>query len=81
MVRPADEDRHNPSVQDCPQEYTDHLGRKKTIRNVKTGEVTVQWKHSPDTLRNHLLDTCTYNAAVTEHLQGEMPTDEEYGRI
>lgn len=68
MVRPADEVGTIHLFKDCPQEYTDHLRseEKQEIRNVKTGEVTVQWKPLTGHPTNHLLDTCTYNAAVAD---------------
>ena len=68
MVRPTDEVGTIHLFKDCPQEYTDHLRseEKQEIRNVKTGEVTVQWKPLTGHPTNHLLDTCTYNAAVAD---------------
>ena len=68
MVRPTDEVGTIHLFRDCPQEYTDHLRseEKQEIRNVKTGEVTVQWKPLTGHPTNHLLDTCTYNAAVAD---------------
>lgn len=68
MVRSADEVGTIHLFKDCPQEYTDHLRseEKQEIRNVKTGEVTVQWKPLTGHPTNHLLDTCTYNAAVAD---------------
>lgn len=68
MVRPIDEVGTIHLFKDCPQEYTDHLRseEKQEIRNVKTGEVTVQWKPLTGHPTNHLLDTCTYNAAVAD---------------
>lgn len=68
MVRPADEDSTIHLYKDCPQEYSDHLRseEKQEIRNVKTGAVTVQWKPLTSHPVNHLLDTCTYNAAVAD---------------
>ena len=33
---------------------------------MKTGEGTVQWKPLTGHPTNHLLDTCTYNAAVAD---------------
>ena len=68
MVRPTDEVGTIHLFKDCPQEYTDHLRseEKREIRSVKTGEVTVQWKPLTGHPTNHLLDTCTYNAAVAD---------------
>lgn len=68
MVRPANEDSTIHLYKDCPQEYSDHLRseEKQEIRNVKTGAVTVQWKPLTSHPVNHLLDTCTYNAAVAD---------------
>jgi phage terminase large subunit (gpA) len=68
MIRPADEDGTIHLYKDCPQEYSDHLRseEKQEIRNVKTGAVTVQWKPLTSHPVNHLLDTCTYNAAVAD---------------
>ena len=68
MVRPTDEVGTIHLFKECPQEYTDHLRseEKQEIRNVKTGEVTVQWKPLTGHPTNHLLDTCTYNAAVAD---------------
>lgn len=68
MVRPTDEVGTIHLFKDCPLEYTDHLRseEKQEIRNVKTGEVTVQWKPLTGHPTNHLLDTCTYNAAVAD---------------
>nr|DAN39069.1 MAG TPA: terminase large subunit [Caudoviricetes sp.] len=68
MVRPTDEVGTIHLFKDCPQEYIDHLRseEKQEIRNVKTGEVTVQWKPLTGHPTNHLLDTCTYNAAVAD---------------
>lgn len=68
MVRPTDEVGTIHLFKGCPQEYTDHLRseEKQEIRNVKTGEVTVQWKPLTGHPTNHLLDTCTYNAAVAD---------------
>ena len=68
MVRTTDEVGTIHLFKDCPQEYTDHLRseEKQEIRNVKTGEVTVQWKPLTGHPTNHLLDTCTYNAAVAD---------------
>lgn len=68
MVRPTDEVGTIHLFKDCPQEYTDHLRseEKQEIRNVKTGDVTVQWKPLTGHPTNHLLDTCTYNAAVAD---------------
>ena len=68
MVRPTDEVGTIHLFKYCPQEYTDHLRseEKQEIRNVKTGEVTVQWKPLTGHPTNHLLDTCTYNAAVAD---------------
>lgn len=68
MIRPADEDSTIHLYKDCPQEYSDHLRseEKQEIRNVKTGAVTVQWKPLTSHPVNHLLDTCTYNAAVAD---------------
>lgn len=68
MVRPTDEVCTIHLFKDCPQEYTDHLRseEKQETRNVKTGEVTVQWKPLTGHPTNHLLDTCTYNAAVAD---------------
>lgn len=68
MVRPANEDGTIHLYKDCPQEYSDHLRseEKQEIRNVKTGAVRVQWKPLTSHPVNHLLDTCTYNAAVAD---------------
>lgn len=68
MIRPADEDGTIHLYKDCPQEYSDHLRseEKQEIRNAKTGAVTVQWKPLTSHPVNHLLDTCTYNAAVAD---------------
>ena len=68
MLRPADEVGTIHLYKDCPQEYSDHLRseEKQEIRNVKTGAVTVQWKPLTSHPVNHLLDTCTYNAAVAD---------------
>ena len=68
MIRPADEDGTIHLYKECPQEYSDHLRseEKQEIRNVKTGSVTVQWKPLTSHPVNHLLDTCTYNAAVAD---------------
>lgn len=68
MIRPADEDGTIHLYKECPQEYADHLRseEKQEIRNVKTGAVTVQWKPLTSHPVNHLLDTCTYNAAVAD---------------
>lgn len=68
MVRPTEMVGTIHLFKDCPQEYTDHLRseEKQEIRNVKTGEVTVQWKPLTGHPTNHLLDTCTYNAAVAD---------------
>lgn len=68
MVRPANEDGTIHLYKDCPQEYSDHLRseEKQEIRNVKTGAVMVQWKPLTSHPVNHLLDTCTYNAAVAD---------------
>lgn len=68
MIRPADEVGTIHLYRDCPQEYSDHLRseEKQEIRNVKTGAVTVQWKPLTSHPVNHLLDTCTYNAAVAD---------------
>ena len=68
MIRPADEDGTIHLYKECPQEYSDHLRseEKQEIRNVKTGAVTVQWKPLTSHPVNHLLDTCTYNAAVAD---------------
>ena len=68
MIRPAGEDGTIHLYKECPQEYSDHLRseEKQEIRNVKTGEVTVQWKPLTSHPVNHLLDTCTYNAAVAD---------------
>lgn len=68
MIRPADEDGTIHLYKECPQEYSDHLmsEEKQEIRNVKTGAVTVQWKPLTSHPVNHLLDTCTYNAAVAD---------------
>lgn len=68
MIRPADEVGTIHLYKDCPQEYSDHLRseEKQEIRNVKTGAVTVQWKPLTSHPVNHLLDTCTYNAAVAD---------------
>lgn len=68
MIRPANEDGTIHLYKECPQEYSDHLRseEKQEIRNVKTGAVTVQWKPLTSHPVNHLLDTCTYNAAVAD---------------
>lgn len=68
MIRPADEVSTIHLYKNCPQEYSDHLRseEKQEIRNVKTGAVTVQWKPLTSHPVNHLLDTCTYNAAVAD---------------
>lgn len=68
MIRQADEDGTIHLYKECPQEYSDHLRseEKQEIRNVKTGAVTVQWKPLTSHPVNHLLDTCTYNAAVAD---------------
>lgn len=68
MIRPAGEDGTIHLYKECPQEYSDHLRseEKQEIRNVKTGAVTVQWKPLTSHPVNHLLDTCTYNAAVAD---------------
>lgn len=68
MIRPVDEDGTIHLYKECPQEYSDHLRseEKQEIRNVKTGAVTVQWKPLTSHPVNHLLDTCTYNAAVAD---------------
>lgn len=68
MIRPADEVGTIHLYKECPQEYSDHLRseEKQEIRNVKTGAVTVQWKPLTSHPVNHLLDTCTYNAAVAD---------------
>lgn len=68
MIRPADEEGTIHLYKECPQEYSDHLQseEKQEIRNVKTGAVTVQWKPLTSHPVNHLLDTCTYNAAVAD---------------
>lgn len=68
MIRPADEEGTIHLYKECPQEYSDHLRseEKREIRNVKTGAVTVQWKPLTRHPVNHLLDTCTYNAAVAD---------------
>ena len=68
MIRPADEDGTIHLYKECPQEYSDHLRseEKQEIRNVKTGAVTVQWNPLTSHPVNHLLDTCTYNAAVAD---------------
>jgi YgiT-type zinc finger domain-containing protein len=68
MIRPADEVGTIHLYKNCPQEYSDHLRseEKQEIRNVKTGAVTVQWKPLTSHPVNHLLDTCTYNAAVAD---------------
>lgn len=68
MIRPEDEVGTIHLYKDCPQEYSDHLRseEKQEIRNVKTGAVTVQWKPLTSHPVNHLLDTCTYNAAVAD---------------
>ena len=68
MIRPADEVGTIHLYKECPQEYSDHLRseEKQEIRNVKTGAVTVQWKPLTSHPDNHLLDTCTYNAAVAD---------------
>lgn len=68
MVRPINKDGTIHLYKDCPQEYSDHLRseEKQEHRNVKTGAVTVQWKPLTSHPVNHLLDTCTYNAAVAD---------------
>ena len=68
MIRPAGEDGTIHLYKECPQEYSNHLRseEKQEIRNVKTGAVTVQWKPLTSHPVNHLLDTCTYNAAVAD---------------
>ena len=68
MIRPADEEGTIHLYKECPQEYSDHLRseEKQEIRNVKTGAVMVQWKPLTSHPVNHLLDTCTYNAAVAD---------------
>lgn len=68
MIRPADEVGTIHLYKECPQEYSDHLRseEKQEIRNVKTGAVTVKWKPITSHPVNHLLDTCTYNAAVAD---------------
>lgn len=68
MIRPTDEVGTIHLYKECPQEYSDHLRseEKQEIRNVKTGAVTVQWKPLTSHPVNHLLDTCTYNAAVAD---------------
>lgn len=68
IIRPADEEGTIHLYKECPQEYSDHLRseEKQEIRNVKTGAVTVQWKPLTSHPVNHLLDTCTYNAAVAD---------------
>lgn len=68
MIRPADAEGTIHLYKECPQEYSDHLRseEKQEIRNVKTGAVTVQWKPLTSHPVNHLLDTCTYNAAVAD---------------
>lgn len=68
MIRQAGEDGTIHLYKECPQEYSDHLRseEKQEIRNVKTGAVTVQWKPLTSHPVNHLLDTCTYNAAVAD---------------
>ena len=68
MVRPINEDGTIHLYKGCPQEYSDHLRseEKQEYRNVKTGAVTVQWKPLTSHPVNHLLDTCTYNAAVAD---------------
>lgn len=68
MVRPINEDGTIHLYKGCPQEYSDHLRseEKQEHRNVKTGAVTVQWKPLTSHPVNHLLDTCTYNAAVAD---------------
>lgn len=68
MVRPINEDGTIHLYKDCPHEYSDHLRseEKQEHRNVKTGAVTVQWKPLTSHPVNHLLDTCTYNAAVAD---------------
>lgn len=68
MVRAINEDGTIHLYKDCPQEYSDHLRseEKQEHRNVKTGAVTVQWKPLTSHPVNHLLDTCTYNAAVAD---------------
>ena len=68
MVRPINEDGTIHLYKDWPQEYSDHLRseEKQEHRNVKTGAVTVQWKPLTSHPVNHLLDTCTYNAAVAD---------------
>ena len=68
MIRPADAEGTIHLYKECPQEYSDHLRseEKQEIRNVKTGAITVQWKPLTSHPVNHLLDTCTYNAAVAD---------------
>lgn len=68
MVRTINEEGTIHLYKDCPQEYSDHLRseEKQEHRNVKTGAVTVQWKPLTSHPVNHLLDTCTYNAAVAD---------------
>ncbi len=68
IIRSAGEDGTIHLYKECPQEYSDHLRseEKQEIRNVKTGAVTVQWKPLTSHPVNHLLDTCTYNAAVAD---------------
>ena len=68
MVRPINEEGTIHLFKDCPIEYTDHLRseEKQEIRNAKTGEVTVLWKPLTSHPTNHLLDTCTYNAAIAD---------------
>lgn len=68
IIRPADEEGTIHLYKECPQEYSDHLRseEKQEIRNVKTGAVTMQWKPLTSHPVNHLLDTCTYNAAVAD---------------
>ena len=68
MIRPAGEVGTIHLYKECPQEYSDHLRseEKQEIRNVKTGAVTVQWRPLTSHPVNHLLDTCTYNAAVAD---------------
>lgn len=68
MIRPAGGDGTIHLYKECPQEYSDHLRseEKQEIRNVKTGAVTVRWKPLTSHPVNHLLDTCTYNAAVAD---------------
>ena len=66
MIRPTDEVGTIHLYKECPQEYSDHLRSEQESRNVKTGAVTVQWKPLTSHPVNHLLDTCTYNAAVAD---------------